>query len=163
MLRRRLITSLLLLALIGGLLQHAASAKSGSQAPAGTVTVATDVFWPYSPTMFGYNLGAPWLWDSPIMLDEHDSYFPDLAARVPTSTNGDIRLVSHDEVVTVHLKPNMRWSDGSPITPADYIGALVLEDAPCSGPFPLGGLVAVISVSHVEERQSRPPPPRAHA
>jgi ABC-type transport system substrate-binding protein len=87
--------------------------------------------------MQGYNLGAPFLWDALVVLNGQDNYFPDLAARIPTSANGDIRVTGGNEEVTVHLKPNLRWSDGSPITPADYMGALVLEDAPCHAAFPL--------------------------
>jgi len=30
----------------------------------------------------------------------------------------------------VHLKPNQKWSDGSPITSADYISSLLFDFAP---------------------------------
>jgi ABC-type transport system substrate-binding protein len=42
-------------------------------------------------------------------------------------------IIGGNEVVTVHLKPGMRWSDGSPITPADYVGSQLLHRrGPCS-------------------------------
>jgi hypothetical protein len=111
--RPRFVAPMVLLSLAGGLLRSAAPpllATAGTQAYAGTVTVAGSFFVPAIPAMVGYNFGLPFLFDSPITLDGHDHYSPDLAARVPTSSNGDIRIVGGNEVVTVRLKPGMRWT-----------------------------------------------------
>lgn len=53
------------------------------------------------------------------------NFFPELTAQVPSVANGGIKMVSGDEVITYHLKPNLRWSDDSPITAADYIAVLL--------------------------------------
>ncbi len=77
--------------------------------------------------------GAQPLVDTPITVDDRGRYFADLATVVPTVANGGVRVVNGDEVVTVRLKPGQRWSDGSPITPADYTGSMLLSYAPVWG------------------------------
>lgn len=67
-------------------------------------------------TLFGY--------------DQNGNFFPDLATAVPSTKNGGIKTVGGNEVVTWHLKPGQKWSDGSPITPNDYILNLVFDFAP---------------------------------
>jgi peptide/nickel transport system substrate-binding protein len=139
MLRTRPIASFALVSLLIGLLQSAATPIAGradSPSYAGTIASATDNFWPPVPTMLGYNLGDPPLWDAPLILDQHGHYYADLASVVPTTSNGGISVVGGNEVVTVHLKPGMRWSDGSPITPADYVGSQLLQSSPVIGDGP---------------------------
>jgi len=41
----------------------------------------------------------------------------DLAARFPTKANGGIS--ADGKIWTIHLKPNLKWSDGAPLTAAD--------------------------------------------
>jgi ABC-type transport system substrate-binding protein len=71
----------------------------------------------YPTATFGHES----LIDSPIMYDAHANNAPDLAVAVPIIANGGSRMVRGDEVVTIHLQHDPRWSDGSPITPADYL------------------------------------------
>jgi ABC-type transport system substrate-binding protein len=95
----------------------------------GTVTVELG----YTPrvSIFGINpFGAPPLIDAPLALDEHGRYIADLATAVPSTANGGIRLVGGNTVVTVQLKQGQRWSNGSPITPADYVGAMLVDYSP---------------------------------
>ncbi|HWE61669.1 MAG TPA: ABC transporter substrate-binding protein, partial [Chloroflexota bacterium] len=131
--RTRPLVPFILLSLLCGLARGvapSAAGVAGSQSYAGTVTIATSCCSPVNAALVGFNFGEPPTFSSPIMLDNYDQYVPELAARIPTSTNGDIRVVGGNEVITVRLKPGMRWSDGSPITAADYVGALLLETAP---------------------------------
>jgi ABC-type transport system substrate-binding protein len=99
---------------------------------AGTITIVTSYFpgplgpYPYS----GEAAFNPPMADGPLAADEHYRYYADLASAIPSVANGGMRVVNGNEVVTVHLKPGQRWSDGSPITGADYIGKLLLDSAP---------------------------------
>jgi peptide/nickel transport system substrate-binding protein len=49
--------------------------------------------------------------------DDKNNFVPELATEVPTQANGG---VSADGLsITWHLKPNLKWSDGQPLTSAD--------------------------------------------
>jgi peptide/nickel transport system substrate-binding protein len=49
--------------------------------------------------------------------DDKNNFVPELASEVPTADNGG---VSADGLtITWHLKPNLKWSDGEPLTSAD--------------------------------------------
>jgi peptide/nickel transport system substrate-binding protein len=51
--------------------------------------------------------------------DAQGNYVPDLATRVPTVRNGDI---SRDgRRITVHLRKDVVWADGAPLTAADWL------------------------------------------
>ncbi|HWE61485.1 MAG TPA: hypothetical protein VHB98_07225, partial [Chloroflexota bacterium] len=53
--------------------------------------------------------------DSLVGLDAKGNFFPDLVTQVPTTSNGGIKVVAGNEVVTYHVKPGLKWSDGQPI------------------------------------------------
>jgi peptide/nickel transport system substrate-binding protein len=56
------------------------------------------------------------------------AFTPGLARQVPSQANGD---VSADlKTWTIHLKPNLKWSDGSPLTAADLAFSLTLFGDP---------------------------------
>jgi peptide/nickel transport system substrate-binding protein len=59
-----------------------------------------------------------------LFLDNNTNWVPELATVVPTSANGGLKTVGGNTVETVHLKPGMKWSNGSPITNADYVFAV---------------------------------------
>lgn len=61
---------------------------------------------------------------SPIMrglvtIDSQGKYIPDLAASIPTIENGGVVVNGNTFDVTVKLKPNLKWSDGQPLTMND--------------------------------------------
>ena len=68
--------------------------------------------------------------DSPLGFDQKGNFYADLATVIPSTANGGIKVVGGNEVVTVHLKPNMKWSDGTTITTNDYVLSLLLDFAP---------------------------------
>ncbi len=54
-----------------------------------------------------------------VRIDSNGQLEPDLAARVPTSANGD---VSPDgKTIFYHLRRGVRWQDGAPFTAADVV------------------------------------------
>lgn len=59
--------------------------------------------------------------DSLFKIDDKLNYRPNLAERIPTTKNGGARVVNGNLVVSYKLKPNLRWSDGSPLTSDDVI------------------------------------------
>lgn len=57
-----------------------------------------------------------------IDLDEHGRLVPELITRVPTVENGDIS--ADGRTIVYHLRPNVRWSDGVPVTAQDVLWTL---------------------------------------
>jgi len=61
------------------------------------------------------------MYDSALGLDYKGHFYADLATEIPSTANGGLKVTNGDETITYHLKPNQKWSDGSPITTADWI------------------------------------------
>lgn len=56
-----------------------------------------------------------WAWE----FDENNEPFPRLVTEIPSAENGGI---SEDgRVITMHLRDNIKWSDGTPVTADDFI------------------------------------------
>ena len=73
--------------------------------------------------MFGHTLATGeidcLLFSFILRTDANGNLFPDLATEVPTLRNGGI---SRDgKTVTVHLRRGVTWSDGAPLTAADWL------------------------------------------
>ncbi|HTV92866.1 MAG TPA: ABC transporter substrate-binding protein, partial [Verrucomicrobiae bacterium] len=73
--------------------------------------------------MFGHTLATaemdPLLFSFILRTDADGNLIPDLATRVPTQQNGDI---SRDgKTITIHLRHGVKWSDGAPLTSADWL------------------------------------------
>jgi peptide/nickel transport system substrate-binding protein len=67
------------------------------------------------------------LWTPLVGFDAQLHPYAGLAARVPTLQNGDVRVQGGGMRVTVHLRPGLRFSDGSPLTAADVVFGLRLN------------------------------------
>src|SRR2546430_7679825 len=63
-----------------------------------------------------------WLFNSPLTYaDPQGTMHPMLAERIPSQDNGD--WVIHPDgsmVTTYHLRPNIKWHDGVPLTASDF-------------------------------------------
>lgn len=57
-----------------------------------------------------------------LTISSDGKYIPDLAAAVPTGDNGGLVVDADGKGMTVKvtLKPNLKWSDGQPLTGADF-------------------------------------------
>lgn len=57
-----------------------------------------------------------------VTLDPEGRAQPVLLTRIPTLSNGD--LSADGRTIVYHLRPNLRWSDGAPLTSADVLFTL---------------------------------------
>ncbi len=57
-----------------------------------------------------------------LTIDSKGDYVPDLATVVPSKANGGLVIDADGKGMTVNviLKPNLKWSDGQPLTGADF-------------------------------------------
>ncbi len=57
-----------------------------------------------------------------LTIDSKGNYAPDLATAVPSKANGGLVVDSDGKGMTINvkLKPNLKWSDGQPLTGADF-------------------------------------------
>src|SRR5262249_3344152 len=82
---------------------------------------------PEEPDSLNLMFGHTWATDSvtPLIfsflmrVDANGNYFPDLATAVPSLANGGI---SRDgKTIVIHLRKGVVWSDGAPLTAADWM------------------------------------------
>jgi peptide/nickel transport system substrate-binding protein len=73
--------------------------------------------------MFGHTLATGevdcLLFSFILRTDANGNLFPDLATEVPTTHNGGIS--ADGKTITVHLRHGVVWSDGAPLTAADWL------------------------------------------
>ncbi len=103
-----------------------AAAPSGEPAPGGKVVFGAEQ-WPQCLNPITSCADIGWLWDSMLYhvipramtLDEHGHWIPSpLLTEAPTLANGGI--AKDPFTITFHLDPNAVWTDGTPITAADF-------------------------------------------
>lgn len=134
------IPAALILALSGtvgnGRFAGQAHARTSADSYSGTIVFTDNVFpdslpdgGAFSNNTTDFEVAAP-LFDALLGIDNHQQFFPDMATEVPSTTNSGIKVVSGHEVVTYHLKPNLKWSDGSPITHNDFVIGLLFNFSP---------------------------------
>ncbi len=73
--------------------------------------------------MFGHTLATDQidclLFSFILRTDANGNLFPDLATEVPTLKNGGIS--ADGKTIVIHLRHGVRWSDGAPLTAADWL------------------------------------------
>lgn len=117
------------------LLLAAVPLGSGRAAAGSPIVLTGAVF----PAGFGLGVAADpvglqaALWTPLIGFDDHLRPYAALATRIPSSADGDVRVIGGGMRVTVHLKPGLRFSDGSPLTADDVLFGLRLYLAPAIG------------------------------
>lgn len=122
----RLATAALLVGAVMGAQQVSGATSPRAHAAASGVIVMTD--W-QSPDGCGDGSGGTVvdasvcnaMFDSFFNINEKGTYIPDLVESIPTLHNGGAKIVGGNVVVTYKLKPNLKWSDGAPLTVDDWI------------------------------------------
>jgi peptide/nickel transport system substrate-binding protein len=59
------------------------------------------------------------IWASLVYTNDQFTLSPGLLTEVPTTSNGGIVVTGDTETFNLHLRPNLKWSDGQPLTSAD--------------------------------------------
>jgi peptide/nickel transport system substrate-binding protein len=122
-----LITSLLLVSCtVSAPAGGASSAATPADAAAGEAKVATFIFTqefdtlsPIYTTMWFSSITRQ-IWNADAWAyDENNEPFPQLAAELPSLENGGIS--ADGRTITVRLRDDIVWSDGEPITAADFV------------------------------------------
>jgi ABC-type transport system substrate-binding protein len=119
-------------------------------APAGAAPEAIVLTGTAFPAGFGAGVAADpvglqaALWTPLVGFDDHLRPYAGLAARVPTLANGDVRVVGGGMTVTVHLRPGLRFSDGSPLTADDVVfGLRINRDSAIGNSFGLDEIARI--------------------
>jgi peptide/nickel transport system substrate-binding protein len=73
------------------------------------------------------------IWASPIYSTGSFTLAPGLLTAVPSTTNGGIVVSGTTETFTLHLRSNLKWSDGQPLTSADFAFAIHVYSDPGYG------------------------------
>ncbi len=96
--------------------------------PAGGSAVVGSVFQPpTSSSVFTYGVLS-----SVFGVDSKGHTFPEMATTIPTLENHGIR--DGGKTVVIHLKPGMRWSNGTEITSAAFAFGWKIASDPAGGP-----------------------------
>jgi peptide/nickel transport system substrate-binding protein len=98
-----------------------------AQAPVrgGTLTVAIwqepNTLYPYYATQTVSTLVSEVALEGLVQITPEGAYQADLAREVPTTGNGGVKLSPDGKRmdVTYHLRPNLKWADGEPVTGDD--------------------------------------------
>jgi len=112
----------LLLALLPGTVGDSTAAVRGQTERQAAVLVFTqefDVLNPLYTNMFfsliTHQIWNAWAWD----FDENNAPHPVLVTEIPSRENGGIS--ADGRTITLHLRDDIVWSDGEPITSADFL------------------------------------------
>src|SRR3954453_11780972 len=102
-----------------------------------TVALAHEPDRLYNPTTLAGQLAANLVFDPLVGLDDQMNPYPSLAASIPSPDNGMVRLsgdgADRRYVVTMPLRQDVTWSDGTPFTAADVVYTWQLMMNPESG------------------------------
>jgi len=118
--------------------------------------------WEAVNNLFGFSSSAATISQATVMLwlslwtfDPTNVPVPDLAAQVPATDNGGIKVIDATHMdMTVNLKPGLKWSDGSPLTSDDVIFTWNAICDPASGYPSTAGYDHVVSIDRVSDTQT---------
>lgn len=74
---------------------------------------------------------TPALWAAPVVFDQHFHAQPDQLTEVPLPENGDVQ--DGGKTIIMHLRHDLRWSDGQPILASDFAYWWRLDQNPDTG------------------------------
>src|ERR1044071_3966324 len=119
------------------LLADAVPSSAQSSPKAVTVALAREPDRLYNPTTLAGQLVANLVFDPLVGLDDQMNPYPVLAASIPSPDNGQVRLsgdgADRRYIVTMPLRQDVVWSDGTPFTADDVVYTWQLMMNPQSG------------------------------
>ena len=152
------LASMLLAACGGGATEApgaAATEAAATEAPAERgITIAFEQEPDQAVAMFSNMSFAAWIWQmygvGPGKWDDNNELVPYAATEIPSAENGGI---SEDGLtITYHLKPDLKWSDGEPITANDFVFTWKAMIDPANAPVSRGGWDKIASVEAPDEK-----------
>ena len=84
------------------------------------------------------------LWAAPIGYDEHFHAYPDQLTEVPLPENGDVQ--DNGKTILMHLRHDLRWSDGQPLLASDFQYWWHLNQDPATGAIATSGYDQIASI-----------------
>src|SRR5690242_16944962 len=84
------------------------------------------------------------LWGQPVFYDQHFHVQSDQLTEVPLPENGDVR--DGGKTIVMHLRHDLRWSDGQPIVANDFSYWWHLNQDPTTGATVTSGYAAISSI-----------------
>ena len=84
------------------------------------------------------------LWAAPVVFDSHFHAQPDQLTEVPLPENGDVR--DNGATIIMHLRHDLRWSDGQPIVSGDFQYWWQLDQNPATGALNVSGYDQIASI-----------------
>ncbi len=85
------------------------------------------------------------LWAAPVVFDNHFHALPDQLTEVPLPENGDV--LDNGMTIIMHLRHDLRWSDGQPILARDFQYWWQLDQNPDTGAITTSGYDQIASIS----------------
>ncbi len=124
-------------------------ASRGQQGQQGTLTLADRQFPDAVNPLFAVSPAdlelTPALWGAPVVFDNHFHAQPDQLTEVPLPENGDVR--DQGRTILMHLRHDLRWSDGQPILARDFLYWWQLDQNPDTGAITTSGYDQIASIS----------------
>ena len=84
------------------------------------------------------------LWSAPIVYDQQFHVHPNQLTEVPLPENGDVQ--GGGKTIIMHLRHDLRWSDGQPILASDFQYWWQLDQDPNTGALITGGYDQIASI-----------------
>ncbi len=85
------------------------------------------------------------LWSAPIIYDQRFHVHPNQLTEVPLPENGDVR--DGGKTIIMHLRHDLRWSDGHPILASDFQYWWQLDQNPNTGALITSGYDQIASIN----------------
>ncbi|MGH2506448.1 MAG: peptide ABC transporter substrate-binding protein [Ktedonobacteraceae bacterium] len=122
---------------------------SVNHAPTGTLVIAdhdfpTAVNPLFAATRADLELSAA-LWAAPVVFDEHFHAQADQLTEVPLPENGGVQ--DGGKTIIMHLRHNLRWSDGQPLLASDFAYWWQLDQDPNTGAIATAGYDQIASIT----------------
>lgn len=116
---------------------------------AGSLTLADTAF-PIAPNpLFAGSRAdlevSPALWSAPVVFDASFHVQPDQLTEVPLPENGDVQ--DGGRTIVMHLRHDLRWSDGQPLLASDFSYWWRLDQNPETGALATSGYDQIASIT----------------